>query len=421
MTILLMPTLNCNLRCLACFEDPIHSNEIVDIPLNLSAMENTLDRLMSMSTYRGSGIGVHGGECLMVSPVILDKLFSLQRKYGCYSSVVTNLTLLTPSIIRLFKKYDTYVSVSIDGPPDFNLLRGMNPNNPEITAKYNELLNKNIRWLRDENIHTSVMCIINKINSGNSEKINRMIEWFKELYELGIKGGRINPMYANGKGKEYELTNDELLYAYKEYAKMTFSKREYNWLPFREMLDNLLGFSSSPCVFGGCDYLCTQTTTIFPDGSIGNCDRTFSDGINLKSETGPRNGRVSALSQTQCAGCKYFNICKGGCPAEGLNGDWRNKTRFCEAYYGTYEFIKDYALGLIPNIRLNEPEPFKPLVWQYTVRPTTFANYGYREQQLTQTSKPVNPNHGDSHGDEHQDKPHGDHVDETHNDGGNTK
>jgi len=415
-----MPTLDCNFRCLACFEDPIHSKTVVNIPLNLDAMEQTLAKLWEDTYYHGSGIGIHGGECLLAPPVVLDRLFEVQQKYTGGTSVVTNASLITPAIMRLFKKYKTDVSVSVDGPPEYNLLRGPSPLDKDITGEYNKLLNDNIKWLREEEISVSVMCIINKFNSGDAKKVKRMKQWFNELATLGIRGGRINPMYADGAAKKYELTNDELLYAYIEYTKMTFESSKMRWLPFREMIDNVLNFSSSPCIFGGCDFLCTHTVTIFPDGSLGNCDRTFSDGVGIRSEYGKREGRTSALQQTQCAGCNYWNICKGGCPCEGVDGDWRNKTRFCEAIAGTYDFITDYLTGLLPNVRIsNDSEPFRAMGWGLVDRPTTFGNYTAKTQALPQTQQPNG--HSDSHGDHHGDKPHGDHADEAHNDQGGVR
>lgn len=411
LTILLIPTVSCNFKCAYCFEDP-SSGKIRDISLNLDAMENTLSKLWEDPYYHGSGLGVHGGECLLMDPLTLDRLFNIQHKYTGESSIVTNGSLINNSLIRLFKKYNTRVSISIDGPPEFNLLRGPNPYDEVLTVKYNELINKNIGLLRKENIGVSVMCIINKINSGTYEKICRMKEWFEELSNIGITGGRINPMYTDGIAKQYELTNEELLCAYLEYANMTLINSKMRWLPFREMVDNLLGFSSSPCIFGGCDYLHTQTVVIYPDGSLGNCDRTFSEGVGIRSETGARNGRPSALSQTQCIDCNYWQICHGGCPCEGKDGDWRNKTRFCEAISGTYDFIAERIKGLLPNIRFGDREPFGAMSWNVVDRPTSFGNYKYKQIQQ-QSQKMEGGPHVDLHGDEHGDKPHGDHNDES--------
>lgn len=413
MTILLMPTLACNFRCAHCFEGPANP-ELPNIPLNIEAMETTLAKLWEDPYYQGSGIGVHGGECLTVSPPVLEKMFQLQQKYEKQTSIVTNCSLINPSFIQLFKKYKTHVAVSVDGPPELNLLRGPKPFDEKVTAGYNKLLNKNIRLLRSENIGVSVMCIINKINSGSPKKVARMIEWFDELAAIGITGGRINPMYTDGSIKKYELNNDELLYAYKKYAQMTFANKTLRWLPFREMVDNILGFSTTPCIFCDCDYLCTHTVTIYPDGSVGNCDRTFAGNCGERSVTGKRGGRGSALSQTQCDGCKYWKACHGGCPCEGLNGDWRNKTRFCEAIYGTYQFIEDYLTGLMPNIRLDSNEPFAPLTWAaVTERPSTFANYELRKQNPNAAAPVVqrNTSRNGAHGDEHGNTPHGDHYD----------
>jgi hypothetical protein len=59
--------------------------------------------------------------------------------------------------------------------------------------------------------------------------------------------------------------------------------------------------------------------------------------------------RYEALAQVKqsaggCKGCFWWSYCKGGCPGAGLDGDWRNRTRFCEAIKETFAFVSGLAL-----------------------------------------------------------------------------
>src|SRR5690606_30332188 len=56
-----------------------------------------------------------------------------------------------------------------------------------------------------------------------------------------------------------------------------------------------------------------------------------------------------------CKGCRYWRNCFGGCPAEGIGGDWRNRTRFCKAYYGLFDEAEKALKRLMPNI-ITTPE-----------------------------------------------------------------
>ena len=148
-----------------------------------------------------------------------------------------------------------------------------------------------------------------------------------------------------------------------------------------------------------CDIFNTHTLSILPDGTVGNCDRTFSKGIYLRSGKMGSSGRYEALQQTDCKGCKYWSICGAGCCEEGIGGDWRRKTRWCKAIYKTYE-------------RMEKRYGFKaPTV---TPPPTDNRQFNTPHGDSTHGDAPHGDSlHGDSsHGDSnHADSSHGDNAD----------
>jgi len=322
-----------------------------------------------------------------------------------HTGITTNAHNIDDGYIQLFKKYKTYVGISCDGPEGLNTLRGPNPQNVNVTKGYNRKLKKILRKLRKSKIDVSMMCILHTENAGNEDKLERLKEWVLWLSDMGITGGRFNPLYAMPWQSGYQLDNDRLLTAWRELTNLTF---DYNlrWNPIREMQDSLLGFSVSPCTFGQCDLFQTSTISILPDGTISNCDRTFEYGLHLRSETDLCSGRYQALETDQCKDCKFLNLCNGGCPSEGVNGDWRNKSRFCEAYYGLYEHIGQKIKGLFPNVMLitegTEREPFKLMSYRYSSKPSV-----YGAAPLVENCPPVPTVQQTEY------RPHGDHYDET--------
>lgn len=187
---------------------------------------------------------------------------------------------------------------------------------------------------------------------------------------------------------ELELTNEELYRAWFNIYKWN-KKYGLQWNPLIEMVKNLKGEKGRTCTYNKCDLYNTHTISILPDGQIGNCDRTFGGGLYTRSLSQGSCGRYEALSQLDCAGCRYWDVCGGGCPMEGIGGDWRRKTRFCEAIYKTYALVE------------------REEKIHYTPEKTAQARYG-------------EGSHGDStHGDMgHGDMGHGDvpHGDSTHGD-----
>jgi radical SAM protein with 4Fe4S-binding SPASM domain len=246
--------------------------------------------------------------------------------------------------------------------------------------------------LRKNEVRVSMMCMLHKKDASTPEQLKKLAGWLLTLKKLGITGGRLNPIYSDTR-PELELTNDELYRAWNYFYRIN-KKYELTWNPLNEMRKNLLGvlrpratvFFPSPCFMNRCNMFKTHTLSILPDGTIGNCDRTFARGMYCRSRDKKGSGRYEALQQTDCKGCLYWVVCGGGCPETGIGGDWRRKTRFCDAIQRIYEYIaKDLR---------NED----PLV-ELTI-----------DKEVEGTLEVGDMPHGDDpHGDdEHGDVPHGD-------------
>ena len=408
MTIIVIPTERCNFKCTGCFEpQEIHNG--IGLEYNYDAIAKSLREVWGGS-YHGSDVCLHGGEPLLTPLPELEKLMKLiynlpweGDKIKGTVSIVTNGSLITDKHIEIFKKYNVNVALSCDGPPETNIHRGPNPQNKETTAKYNEQMKNLIKKLRENKINLSIMCILHPDNAGTTEKIKKLGKWMLWLKSLGITNGRMNAMYSD-KHPELELTNKQLHRAWINIYNWN-KKYGMKWSPGTDMEKNLLHdkgnkqyFSPTPCTAAKCDPFNTHTISILPDGMIGNCDRTFAHGIYTRSLDKSHCGRYEALRQTECKGCKYWEICGGGCPEEGVGGDWRRKTRFCEVIYKTLEYIEK---------KLIEARKTPNYMIEIEGRPLTNAPHG------------DGPHGDDPHGDSgHGDAPHGNipHGDSSHGD-----
>lgn len=397
MTIIVVPTERCNFRCTGCFEpDEVH--EGVGLEYSFNAIKKSLMDVWS-GPYNGSDVCLHGGEPLLTPLPELEKLLNLiynlpwkdTGKPKGAVSIVTNGSLITDKHIELFKKYNVYIGLSCDGPPKSNIHRGPDPSNPKITADYNRDMVALIKKLKNEGLNVSIMCILHKYNAGSKELRQKLLGWLVWLKKQGITGGRLNAMYSD-RHPELELSNQEV---YQMWVNLYhFNKRHgAQWNPIREMVSNLRRekgkhdyFFPKPCTHNRCNPFNTHTLSILPDGTIGCCDRTFNHGIYVRSSDGKKCGRYEALEQTECNGCHHWDICGGGCPEEGVGGDWRHKTRFCEAIKKTYNYLAEQE-GITVVI-CNQPH----------------ADMGHGDSAHGDNA------HGDStHGNEpHGDMPHGD-------------
>ncbi len=397
-----------------CFEgDNMHVDD--SLKYDFEAIRKTLLEVWK-GPYQGSDVCLHGGECLLTPLPELEKLlslmFNLPWKTGGVkgtTSIMTNASLITEKHIELFKKYNTNVGISIDGPPHLNVLRGPNPKDASITKQYNEQINSTIRRLREMRVPVSLICVLHSKNAGTKEARQQLGGWLLQLKEMGINGGRMNPVDCDDH-PEYELDNDQL---FQMWVNVYGWNKKYglHWNPVVEMEKNLTGENKqpSPCSFNRCDPFNTHTLSILADGQTGNCDRTFGRGFYPRSKSNSSCGRYEALQQTECNGCRYWKVCYGQCPCEATGDDWRRKTRWCEAVRRTYAYIEKKLKENNPSVKLVVDEPV-----------TTQERHEAMGNQAHGDSPHGDSNHNDGgHGDSlHGDAPHFDslHGDVIHGD-----
>jgi len=344
MSILVKPTMRCNSNCIYCYENDLRKKRMLldyDLDKVLSAMETAHKRFKT-------DICLHGGEPLLVPKHDLEKLLKKGFELGGKTSMQTNGLLIDDEIIAMFKKYKTAIGISIDGPDELNLGR-WREKNKERTIK----VIKNIYKLRYEKISVGLISVITKYNC-LPEQRKKFKDFIMEMKGIGCPSGRMNPVLGKG---DYVPTVNEFKDFYLDMADFILADDKLQWQPFRDIIDNLMGFRQSTCIYHQCDPFWTNSAhVILGDGGIRNCMKTVLSGNVLQGEA-PIKIRYEALFNTPkenggCKRCRYWPICSGLCPSEGIDGDWRNKSVFCEVYYSLYEKIEKRIRGLFPRIKL---------------------------------------------------------------------
>ncbi len=322
---------------------------------------------------------LHGGEVFSLPYSDFEFFIKTMLLYDKRPSIQTSLGRLSPENLRLVKKYipqkrqrlnsdgtpildskgnpifdnsseGLSIGLSVDGPKELNILRG--PRDPEANSRWQDCLFDNIKRLRRENVPFGSISVLSKVNA-SEDKIDKLINWHVE----NKIGGRFNPMFVpwyqvNHPAKKYVLSSQELTAAFLKLYDAAMKYPEFKCALVEEMVGNLLGKDLASCILARCDYITTTCHTIMPNGGIARCDRCFQDGYFYRSEVSTKI-RSEMLGQTECAGCRFWEVCGGGCPGEGMDGDFRNKTCHCEAYYALYEKIETNLRGLYPNIKLS--------------------------------------------------------------------
>jgi uncharacterized protein len=379
MSLTLKPLLRCNLACVGCYESSV-LNRSTERP-NIIAM---LDTAAASSEPLAA---LHGGEIMLLTPIEARNLCGGLVAQGKRLVMQTNATLLTDDWMKLIQEYKIEVGVSLNGPGPLNRARWAG--SEEATDRMTERVHRNVERLADAGRLAGVIVVLSTHNAGDDHQLEALIEWAGGLRTNSI---RWNPLFGEG-----ELTPNRLRKVYRRLLHATVANKDRAWLPFREWIDNLCGLGLMPCWMKPCDpYHTDAVHTVFGDGSEGNCLRTSPDGTpwqRAETETHIRQEILFQIPMDQggCGGCRFFNFCHGGCPAEAVDGDWRNKTRWCEAIKATYEAIEAGLSGWIPTWKSAatwdhaDPEALarsiedrKPLISAFgaMMRPTGASTFG---------------------------------------------
>lgn len=435
--------MGCNGLCRRCYENRIRSVDkgtSYDIEKILATLER--ETLKHPKGKRGHTVCIHGGEPLLMKIEDLERLLKRTCELYGYSSIQTNGTLITDKHIELFKKYKTSIGVSIDGDT-WQLNEGRwNAGNlkSEKIQEMTDLVMENMKRCHMAKLSLSIIALLSKYNATKE----RLPEFTRFLYrtkdELGIISVRTNEaiIYEEKFKKAEELTQDELGYAYCRLADETFADPKLDWLPYRDVIDLMMGYNNATCVFGECDIWRTSSERpIDKDGNLGNCLKGGGaiDGIQVLAAEVYGGERYESLRQTPqelggCKDCHYWHICRGHCPGEGIDDDWRNRTRNCEAWKALYVHTESKIKAMIPNIiTVSELYPVRPtpelIQANIGVGGSTWAKNKRKNLDLikeeAKTTQRTDMKHADGHGDKsHGDKPHGDsgHGDKPHGDSG---
>jgi uncharacterized protein len=375
--LLIKPYLGCNLGCLYCYERDYRKNKKPKLNYNLKAILKKMEEFKDPPTE----MALHGGEPLAMPKKDVEKLLAKMKEISGKSSIQTNGTLIDEDYIRIFKKYDTHVGISYDGPGELSRFRPGSVN-----------LDKTIRKLVGKKIGASLIMVISKANAGTPELLGKLKNYLLELKKLNVCG-RLNPC---GAAPDCELGEKDMIAAYLDLAKFCLSNG-LNWSPFNDISNALQG-KPRVCVFMGCDSFSTSSATVLlGDGSITNCMRTNEKRILLRHpvQHNTRNQVLSEISQEfgGCRDCKYLTACHGGCPSMAIDGDWRNRTYLCNVWKELFKFYENALIHLNVPLCLGE----------------CALRDGASGPQWRHGDSPHGDSHSDSHGDSGRgNAPHGD-------------
>jgi uncharacterized protein len=241
----------------------------------------------------------------------------------------------------MFRQYNVHVGISIDGPGACNDLRwaGTLEKTREATARTENVIQR----LCQENIPICLIITLHRKNAVRS-KLPIMRDWLLGLAHNGLHQIRLHILETDDHElrEKYALSPEENVEAMLFFADVAEELGPRFFIDvFHDITSSLLGNDNrASCVWRACDFYNSASVGILGEnGEIINCGHTHNnkDGIEfLKAEKRGYERYITLYHTPQehggCSGCRFFLICKGGCPASAMNGDWRNRTMYCTTW-----------------------------------------------------------------------------------------
>ena len=369
MLFILKPTAACNGVCVYCSahqEDPAKRMSEDQLAFLLDRIEAfARDRRLKRLTLLW-----HGGEPLLMGRPFFERALArtqaMEKSLGrpVRHIMQSNITLVDDEMAALLARLldKQRIGTSYDPLPGYRLLRGDDSYEARWRAGYDAL--------RRAGLGAGVVYVVHR------QSLGRAAEIYHGFKAMGFEGGlRFNPLYAAGLARHtraLHITPRQWgLFLRELWAVWNADERSLRVDPL-EGWDRLATGRSArmACAFSG---RCTQGFTgIRADGAVFSCGRSMDEGVlsfgnvteapllKLMGHVNRRTllNRVEWLRQGECAGCRWWRLCHGGCPNDAYlgYGDLLRRTVWCEGRRLFLDETYGERFSLQPTLEPSAPD-----------------------------------------------------------------
>lgn len=349
LSLLMVPTDYCNMKCKYCFFDKISK------PENKMSIE-TLEYLMKITLpfYGNVSFIWHGGEPLSMGLNFYKKVIELQEYYRkkcdvkVSNNIQTNITLLTEEMAEFFVKNSFTIGSSYDGI--FN----------QKTRGQSENILNGVGIYKNAGGRCGMISVVSNIT------VNTLIESYNYFKSQKLNY-KLNP---------YLGTDEELMLDYDRYTQAMIELFNYwafdtdtpvNISSFGVYIDYILLHRKHLCTFTSC---LGKWASVNYNGTIKPCNRYFPDEYSYGNifdynsfdeafnSEGFRRLITKAIDRREkCKSCDLWEFCSGGCNYIALNecnGVENNGGNHCQFSLTMYKHIENFLEDNKDNKKLNK-------------------------------------------------------------------
>lgn len=363
-TIILNTTHNCNLKCRYCYYQENMQNEksIMD-----SKVLNKIFSSVAESRHDEFLFIIHGGEPLTLGLDYYDEYFSLQKKILAkkrYQNVIqTNGTLINNTFIEYFKRVkgvenDLGLGLSLDGIDKIHNLNRVDLGGSGSHIK----VMSGIQLLQSHNIKFGVLSVL------TDDYLTHLEQSY--VFYKSINPGSVDLLPSHVIDSKPFLTSGNLFKIYQKLFFMWFNDKSCNFdirIFSRIILRTVSKLDYGTCIFEencvkNCKYLSISPIgNVFPCDSVGhellgNIMVQSLDSFLINRGKRKEIARRIDKQMESCYYCKWFTVCKGGCPSD--YDVTSGKNYFCydlfEFYQYVYEILKENGFLISDEINLDK-------------------------------------------------------------------
>jgi uncharacterized protein len=343
-------TTDCNLRCKYCF---FAKQERRRNRVSTAMLRTIVGKICECNPDNQEIIFYwHGGEPLLAGIDFYNQAVEFQQRFKksgqkIRNAIETNATLLNSEWADFLSKKGFETGVSLDGPRKYhNEYRRY----PDGRGSFDDVM-KGVEVLKNNGIEFRVLAVVNKKSVLAPEEI------FK-FFSLNEISNSVNLAPAlgieTGHGLSFECSVEPVSYI--DFLIKIFDfwmktdKSELKILPLESIVRAFLGFSQEDCRFAG---ECRKSIVVEYNGDIFACN-TYGYGDFFKFGN-IKNGVEAILDpqksskyknyldflrkiKTGCFKCKWYRICKGGCPGWYYLGGGKNI--LCQDFKRLFRYIQ---------------------------------------------------------------------------------
>lgn len=350
---------SCNLHCDYCFYFDEAENR--ESP-NRGVMEtSTLEHIVKKAFEQNCPVSFifQGGEPSLVGLNWFRKFIEFENQYKKEDSIInhffqTNGTTIDKEWAVFFKENNFLVGISYDG---HNRIQDIHRklNNGEKSSK---LVSSTINLLNEYKVEYNILTVVTNEVALNIELIYKNLlkkgvfyhQYIACLDPISCKKSFLDPeTYGNFLITLFDLWRDSLNRGYKVSIRL-----------FENFISILLGYQPEACDMLGN---CSIQYVFEADGSVYPCDFYCLDKFLLGNinevgfdEFDEKRKEINFIERSyqkpqQCVDCKFFKLCRGGCPR------YKDKEseifKYCQSYKMLFNSRLNQMIEMADSIRRN--------------------------------------------------------------------